>query len=123
MPKPAHSDERIGNAFHSTTKFIVSNSMEVFELSSEKAIELMSSRVKTLDSIKTRTVRVTPFHIQQLVLRSLLGSQQVLTETFVGEASCEQEEGSEADFFELTFDAGAPQDAQQKDKDKHVLNP
>lgn len=113
IPNCADLDRHCRSAFHPAVKFLLSNSLEVFESSSVKAIELMSSRVSNFDGIQTCNIQVTSQHIQQLVLRSLLGSQQVLTEVFQPDDSCETEqteEGSEAGSgttgsFELTFDS------------------
>lgn len=94
--------------FKETAKFMVTNTLEVFEASPVKMVELMSGTVDSFKGIKTCSMKVTPDLIKQLVLRSLLGSAQVLTETFQSGGEVEHDIGSDLGTegsFELTFDA------------------
>ncbi|CAE8681636.1 unnamed protein product, partial [Polarella glacialis] len=85
-------------AFKDTAKFMVTNSLEVFEASPVKMVELMTAMVDGFKGIRTCTIQVTPEKMKQLVLNSLLGSCKVLTDTFpVGEADLVVDElGSDA---------------------------
>merc|ERR1711972_1185914 len=90
---------------------------EVCEASPVKMVELLAGVVASFKGIKTCTVPVNPEHIKQLVLRSLMGSTAVLTETFTqSEDEAELEIGSVAGTdcsFELAGDvadtSGIPQ--------------
>lgn len=107
--------ERVAqSAFKESAKFMVTNTLEVFEASPVKMVELMAGTVDSFKGMRTCTVLVTEDHIKQLLLRSLLGSTQVLSETF---AHCDEKKdhevasslGSEGS-FDLTCDiAEVPQ--------------
>lgn len=90
---PTHHTEK--KAIKDSAKFMVTNKLEVFEASPVKMVELMPGRVDSLSGIKTCTVTVKPAHIKNLVLRSLLGSEAVLTEAFpLGDGATDFEVGS-----------------------------
>eukprot|EP00928_Gymnodinium_smaydae_P051193 TRINITY_DN34713_c0_g1_i1.p1 TRINITY_DN34713_c0_g1~~TRINITY_DN34713_c0_g1_i1.p1 ORF type:complete len:357 (+),score=49.37 TRINITY_DN34713_c0_g1_i1:59-1072(+) len=99
-------------------KYMVTNTLEVFEASPVKMLELISRFSDNFKGLKTSTVRVNPDQVKKLVLYSLLGSTTVLTESFKDcEVSNENELGSDAGTdgsFELAFDLGSVQADQKK---------
>eukprot|EP00419_Tripos_fusus_P090619 CAMPEP_0172841664 /NCGR_PEP_ID=MMETSP1075-20121228/30145_1 /TAXON_ID=2916 /ORGANISM="Ceratium fusus, Strain PA161109" /LENGTH=300 /DNA_ID=CAMNT_0013685669 /DNA_START=40 /DNA_END=939 /DNA_ORIENTATION=+ len=97
MPPPQAAKACPTGSFKDTAKFMVTNSLEVFEASPVKMIELVSQVVDGFKGLKTCTAQVTPDHLKEIALRGLLGSEKVLTDTFGNcEVQCEHELGSNA---------------------------
>lgn len=63
-------------------KFMVTDSLDVFESSTIMAIELMKEHVEDFRNIKTSTETVTEKCVKKLILCSILGCQDVLTQIF-----------------------------------------
>lgn len=106
MPSQANADPT--GSFKDVAKFMVTNSLEVFEASPVKMIELVSQVVDSFKGLKTCSVQVTPDHLKEIAVRGFLGSEKVLTDTFGNcEVQSEHELGSDAGTdgsFELTWE-------------------
>eukprot|EP00971_Amphidinium_carterae_P282271 5603590-Amphidinium_carterae.1 len=69
---------------------MITDQLEVFEASPTKMLELLAEHVEGFKGLKTCIVQVTSEHLKQILLRGLLGSKKVLTETFSN--TCIQQE-------------------------------
>ena len=65
-----------------TVKFMVTDSLEVFEASTVKAMELMKAEVRDFQDISTTTVTLTETVVKKLILHSMMGGKHVLTDLF-----------------------------------------
>lgn len=94
-----------------TAKFMITNKLEVFEVSPVKMIELMAGQCDGFKGLKTSTVTVTKEHVKELVFHAFCGSSEVLTATFPAkgaEVEAQVEIGSDAGTdgsFEMSFSA------------------
>lgn len=77
-------------------KFMVTDSLEVLESSTITMLELMKEHVNDLKSIKTSTEKVTEESVKKLILCSIMGAKDVLTQVFPPVAS-ETESSSVSD--------------------------
>lgn len=72
-------------ASHGSTRYLLTNTLEVTESSAGKVIELVTAfqgRDHNGKGINAETVYVTPEKLRELVLRALLGSTEVLRQSF-----------------------------------------
>eukprot|EP00930_Biecheleria_cincta_P023170 TRINITY_DN16781_c0_g1_i2.p1 TRINITY_DN16781_c0_g1~~TRINITY_DN16781_c0_g1_i2.p1 ORF type:complete len:113 (+),score=26.53 TRINITY_DN16781_c0_g1_i2:150-488(+) len=102
---------------------MITNGLQIFEASPVKAIGLMSQMVDGFKGIRTCTLKITNQHMKELLLRSLLGSERVLTETFPPcETNLEYELGSDAGTdgsFDIMFDDNASQGSKKNNETKN----
>ena len=75
---------------------MVTDSLEVLESSTITMLELMKEHVNDLKSIKTSTEKVTEESVKKLILCSIMGAKDVLTQVFPPVAS-ETESSSVSD--------------------------
>eukprot|EP00438_Fugacium_kawagutii_P025843 Skav200521 [mRNA] locus=scaffold450:590342:591016:- [translate_table: standard] len=75
-------------------KFMVTNSLQVFESSMVTGLELMKDHVGDFHSIKTSTESLTGQKLRNLLLYGMLGSETVLTDIFPDESMVESDTGS-----------------------------
>ena len=68
-------------------KFMVTDSLEVLESSTITMLELMKEHVNDLKTIKTSTEKVTEESVKKLILCSIMGVKDVLTQVFPPVAS------------------------------------
>ncbi|CAK9102759.1 unnamed protein product [Durusdinium trenchii] len=64
-------------------KFMVTDSLEVFESSTVKAMELMQGKVRGFGDIKTSSATVSKECVQNLIQQSLRGSRTVLSQVLL----------------------------------------
>lgn len=95
-------------------KFMVTDSLEVFESSTIMAMELMKEYVDDFRRIKTSTEFVDQEIAKKLVLCSMLGSKTVLSEIFPETDAYEKESSIVSDGSFEAIDAGKGQKWQQK---------
>ena len=84
-------------------KFMVTDSLKVFEASMVKAMELIKNKANGFGEVKTSSATVTEECVKKLILRSMLGSKTVLTDLFGDSLAAKNEsaEGESISSFEL----------------------
>ena len=82
-------------------KFMINDSLMVFESSMVKAMELIKGKADGFHDIKTSSATVTEDTVKKLIFRSLLGSKTVLTDLFPDCSAAKSESGESAGSFEL----------------------
>ena len=86
-----------------TVKFMVTDSLEVFEASTVKAMELMKAEVRDFKDISTTTVTLTETVVKKLILHSMMGGKHVLTDLFPVDS-----DASTSEFEQVNPDAWYP---------------
>lgn len=89
---------------HPMAKFLITNSLEVCESSSLKAIQLLQQQEGNLMGLQVEALTVTPDHLRRMLSRSFLGHQDILQHTFGTEEGIASE-GSEHSFV-MTVPSG-----------------
>ena len=82
-------------------KFMVNDSLAVFESSMVKAMELIKGKADGFRDIKTSSAVVTEDTVKQLIFRSLMGSTTVLSDLFAASSTTASESGESNGSFEL----------------------
>lgn len=86
-----------------TVKFMVTDSLEVFEASTVKAMELMKAEVRDFQDIITTTMTLTETLVKKLILHSMMGGKHVLTDLFPVDS-----DASTSEFEQVNPDAWYP---------------
>ena len=105
---PQHLQSVVAN-LKDNGKFMVTDALEVFESSTIIAMELVKEHVDDFRHIKTSTETVTEEIVRKLIVCSMLGFKEVLTEIFPDADAHETESSIGSDGSFEAIDAGKGQ--------------